>query len=169
MKRQKAVFLAAALLVGGCDGGPSAVETRSREPAGGAVSDAGSEQPRQQSAAPQYKGKPLWSSTRRLSAEENARRAFERNGEGVGARSVEAYVEAAHRFVRTPPKGTLSMTRENGDTLLYSPERNLFAVVTRDGAPRTLFRPEEGADYWRKQIDREVLRADRSAGGSEEG
>lgn len=168
MTCRKAVFLVAAVLAGGCDGGPSAVETRPRESAV-AASDGAAERSRERAAAPDYKGRPLWSATRRLTAEENARRAFERNGAGVGAETLESYVEAAHRFVRTPPRGTLSMTRENGDVLLYNPDRNLFAVVTREGAPRTLFRPEEGADYWRRQIDREVLRPGRDDGGSEEG
>jgi pyocin large subunit-like protein len=168
MTCRKAVFLTVALLVGGCDGGPSAVETRPRDQAA-SVTEEAAESPGGRAAAPDYKGRPLWSATRRLSAEENARRAFERNGAGVGAETLESYVEAAHRFVRSPPRGTLSMTRENGDVLLYSPDRNLFAVVTREGAPRTLFRPEDGADYWRRQIDREVLRPSREEGRSEQG
>ena len=31
---------------------------------------------------------------------------------------------------------------------------NVFAVVSRDGAPRTMFKPRDGAAYWQEQKDR---------------
>ena len=49
-------------------------------------------------AAPRYEGKPLWSASRRYSAEENARRHFERNGEAIGARSYDDFLDR----VRSP-------------------------------------------------------------------
>jgi pyocin large subunit-like protein len=41
--------------------------------------------------------------------------------------------------------------RPNGDVLLYQASTNTFAVVSRDGAPRTLFKPRDGAAYWAEQ------------------
>jgi len=100
----------------------------------------------------------MWSPSRRYSAEESAQRAFERNGETFGARSIDQYVKKARAFVDHPPAGTLTLTRANGDTLFYDPKANVFAVANKDGAPRTMFKPDEGRAYWDKQKDRESRR-----------
>ena len=55
-----------------------------------------------------------------------------------------------------PPRGAQTLTRRNGDTLIYDPAGNVFAVATRDGAPRTMFKPDEGAAYWAKVKAREA-------------
>jgi pyocin large subunit-like protein len=96
-------------------------------------------------------GKPSWAASKAKSAEEGAQRAFERNGEAFGAKSVDQFVLKAHAFVGHPPKGTLTLTRKNGDTLFYDPKGNVFAVASKDGAPRTMFKPDDGMDYWQKQ------------------
>jgi len=103
-------------------------------------------------------GKPMWSASRRYSAEQNARRAFERNGEAFGADTLDAFVKKAHAFVDAPPKGTLTLKRRNGDTLFYDPKGNVFAVASKEGAPRTMFRPDEGRAYWDEQVARETRR-----------
>ena len=107
---------------------------------------------------PLVNGAPLWTATRALSAQENAQKHFERNGRDFGARSVEDFVAKAHSFVSQPPKGTLTLVRPNGDTLFYNPKDNVFAVATRSGAPRTLFKPDNGPEYWQEQVDREAKR-----------
>ena len=106
-------------------------------------------------ATPTFEGKPLWSSTRKYSATQNAAYHYRRNGKDFGARSVDAYVERAHAFVSKPPRGTLRLTRRNGDKLFYDPASNTFAVATRQGAPRTMFKPEDGMEYWQRQVERE--------------
>lgn len=103
-------------------------------------------------------GKPMWSASRRYSADENAKRAFERNGEDFGASDIEDFVRKAHAFVDHPPAGSLSLTRTNGDTLIYDPKGNIFAVANKDGAPRTMFKPDDGMDYWEEQKAREARR-----------
>lgn len=117
--------------------------------------------------APQVDGKPMWSASRRYSAQENAQRAFERNGEAFGAADVDDFVRKAHAFVESPPKGALTLTRANGDVLIYEPKTNVFAVATKDGAPRTMFKPDDGMAYWQAQVDREAsrrqARADKAA------
>ena len=92
-------------------------------------------------------------------AEENAQRSFERNGATFGAKSTDDYVAKVHAFVSDPPKGAQTLKRANGDLLIYDPKGNVFAVVSRDGAPRTMFKPDEGASYWDEQKDRENKRA----------
>jgi filamentous hemagglutinin len=54
-------------------------------------------------------------------------------------------------FFADPPSGTLTKTRPNGDKLFYDPASNTFGVQAADGAPRTMFRPNKGIDYWNKQ------------------
>ncbi|HEY8573432.1 hypothetical protein [Phenylobacterium sp.] len=152
---------AALALLGACDNGPSAVAPQA----------AGTQMATADAAAPAAKGsrstqtdhrtdpvklvdgKPIWAASRRASAEERARSAFERNGADFGAKNLDQYVRKAHAFVEHPPAGTQTLTRANGDMLFYDPKANVFAVANKDGAPRTMFKPDEGAAYWQKQKD----------------
>ena len=98
---------------------------------------------------------PLWSKNRKYSADDNAHYQFEKHGAEVGAKTFERYLVMVHGFIHAPPPGTQTLTRKNGDTLFYDPKGNVFAVMTKAGAPRTLFRPDNGAAYWdqQKQIE----------------
>ena len=107
--------------------------------------------PRTLPVATHEDGSPVWAANRRLTAEEAAERQFERNGKDFGVTTVAQYVDKTHDFVGSPPKGTLRHTRSNGDKLFYDPNGNVFAVATKDGAPRTMFKPEDGMSYWEKQ------------------
>jgi len=107
-------------------------------------------------------GKPYWAANRTRSAEENAQRSFERNGGTFKAKSADDYVAKVHAFISDPPKGAETLKRSNGDLLIYDPKSNVFAVVSRDGAPRTMFKPDEGAAYWDEQKSREARRASAS-------
>ena len=113
-------------------------------------------------------GRPIWSASRRGTAEENAQRAFDRNGEAFGARDLDDFVRKAHAFIETPPAGTQRLTRANCDVLLYDPKGNVFAVATKDGAPRTMFKPDEGAAYWDEQKSRLARQATRRSGDNGE-
>lgn len=160
------------LLAGACDGGASAVPvqkagavpTGAEGRSGTALRlDAGSATSAERRApAPEIDGRPMWSATRRFTAEQNARRVFERNGAAFGVSTVDAFVEKAHAFVSRPPRGALTLTRSNGDTLIYDPAANVFAVVNREGAPRTMFKPDEGAGYWETVKAQEAARASSS-------
>lgn len=155
--------LAVALLLTGCDGGASAVPLRAdaaRTPTlAVAETPAVTADPRD---APVRKidGKPMWSANRRFTAEQNAERAFKRDGADFGAASVDDFVRQAHAFVTDPPAGAATLTRTNGDTLIYDPKANIFAVATREGAPRTMFKPDEGPAYW------ETVKAREREGGA---
>ena len=119
---------------------------------------------------PLFHGKPLWAANKKHTAQENADYHYKRDGEAVGATSEEDFLAKVHAFVDSPPKGVQTLTRSNGDRLMYDPKANLFAVVDKDGAPRTLFKPRDGTAYWTQQKD-SVANGDddRSDSGSKPG
>jgi pyocin large subunit-like protein len=159
-------------LVSACDNGPSAVSKQQAagtqmatanapersygSDRGGGYDNAPKVDHRKDEVAKAEDGKPMWAPSKRFSAEEGAQRQFERDGEAFGAKTVDQYVRKAHAFVGHPPKGTLTLTRKNGDILYYDPKGNVFAVASKEGAPRTMFKPDEGMAYWEKQKDREA-------------
>ena len=96
-------------------------------------------------------GKPVWAANRRHSADENAQYQFDRDGADFGAKSVDDFIAKVHAFVDHPPAGAATLVRANGDKLIYDAKSNVFAVVTKDGAPRTMFKPRDGAAYWDEQ------------------
>jgi pyocin large subunit-like protein len=165
---------AAALALSACDNGPSAVAGKQQAAGtqmaatGGSESYSTAPSARSDDGAPRVDhrddpvklvdGKPMWSASRKFSADENARRAFARNGEAFGADTLQEFVEKAHAFVESPPKGTQTLKRRNGDTLFYDPKGNTFAVASKDGAPRTMFHPDDGPAYWAEQKSREAKR-----------
>lgn len=160
------IFAAAALSA--CNGKPSAVATAgsigaSSAPAYAAAGPARSPDPRD-APVPQIDGKPMWAANRTHTAEENALYQFTHNGGDFAARSEAEYVSHAHRFVDHPPRGVETLDRPNGDKLMYDPQANVFAVVARTGAPRTMFKPKAGGAYWTQQKARQAQQA---AGGGD--
>lgn len=170
---------AALLSLAACDGGASAVASRdhsattdvtmasSGTSAGASRLTAPEIDPRTQPVR-QVDGKPVWAPNRRLGADEAAKANFERNGEDFGVKSADAWVTRVHDFVESPPRGAERITRANGDVLIYDAKENIFAVVTKDGAPRTMFKPREGAAYWDKQKATETARVARAERKSSE-
>jgi len=159
--------LGLALGVAACDGGASAVKApkagdvaAAAQPAsdrdapaygGGAYDGAPTRPDPRDAPVRKVAGKPMWAANRTRTAEENAQRGFERYGADFAAADVDDYVRKTHAFVAHPPAGSETLTRANGDTLIYDPKDNVFAVVTRAGAPRTMFKPDDGATYWATQ------------------
>lgn len=164
-------FLAAGLLslvtLAACDNGPSAVAQNDTAAATSAPKSAPASRSAQEDhrndPVPVLDGKPMWSASRRMTAEESAQRAFDRNGETFGAKDLKDYVRKARAFVESPPSGVETLKRANGDTLFYDAKANVFAVANREGAPRTMFKPDEGAAYWAEQKTRETRRAQAAA------
>ena len=152
-----------------CDAGPAAVAARqpALEPVAYQPAETPAPEPRQTRRRPAAEpvqvamigGKPMWAANRDNSGEENAKAQFERNGADFGTPSVEAYVRRAHDFSAEPPRGTQRIERANGDLLLYDARANVFAVFTKDGAPKTMFKPRDGAAYWKEQQARGSDRA----------
>jgi pyocin large subunit-like protein len=169
-------LMAAALLgLSACDNGPSAVETRARADAPPAYASERSDnqyatretgEPR--SGQVSYGDRPArtpvaddsspWAASRRGSGAENAAYHFQRDGQSFGARDVDDYVTKARAFVGHPPRGSETLARPNGDTLVYDPATNTFAVSTKTGEPRAMFKPRDGQTYWVEQKSREQQR-----------
>jgi pyocin large subunit-like protein len=172
--------LAAAALLTGCDNGPSAVAQRERPGGGEADSSARSfadagpsrgearEEDHRAEAPLRVDGGAQWAATKRYTAEEGARRTFDRNGADFDAGTVDEFVTKAHAFVTRPPAGAERIERSNGDVLIYDANSNTFAVANADGLPKTMFKPEDGADYWKKQKARETRQTARSRGDERE-
>jgi pyocin large subunit-like protein len=162
----------AALSLAACDNGPSAVagkqaagtqmavnsQTPSSRDDGGSRFDDGPQVDHRKDPVDMVHGAPVWSASKKYSAQSNAEYAFKKNGQAFGARDLDDFVRKAHAFVEHPPKGTLTLTRANGDTLFYDPKANVFAVAAKTGAPRTMFKPDEGMAYWDEQKTREAKR-----------
>lgn len=144
------IWLAAALLgLAGCGNGGSAVETRDRAAEGAeATLTAGSTETNE--AVPE-KVRPALTANRRETVDAKIARLFERNGADFGAETAQDYLGKVRAFTSRPPAGTERAERPNGDVLLYQASTNTFAVVSRDGAPRTMFKPRDGAAYWAAQ------------------
>jgi pyocin large subunit-like protein len=151
---------AAARVATGGGYGPSTTPSADRSGYGGAAQD----DPRREPVRLVH-GKPMWAANRRHTADENAQYQFSRDGADFGASSVDDFVTKVHAFVDHPPADADTLTRRNGDKLIYEAKTNVFAVVTRDGAPRAMFKPRDGAAYW----DEQKARAAEDAHGDGEG
>lgn len=65
--------------------------------------------------------------------------------------NAKQYVDAARKMINSPPPGTLTKVRPNGDRLFYHPPSNTFTAARGDGSPRTMFKPGNGPGYWKNQ------------------
>ena len=164
----KVVFLigagALALALGACDAGPSAAgkapptATSTTASSTRGVIETTAADPRDATVPAAADGKPMWAANRKHTAQENADFQFGNHGKEFGAVSEADFVTKVHRFIDAPPAGVQKLERANGDALLYDDKSNTFAVVTKAGAPRTMFKPHTGAAYWRQQVQRESSR-----------
>ncbi|RDX39103.1 hypothetical protein DZA51_00240 [Vibrio campbellii] len=67
--------------------------------------------------------------------------------------NAKQYVEATKSFMNSPPKGTLTRTRPNGDAIRYHEKSNTFGVMTKDGTPRTMFKPDPLQHGYRTNLE----------------
>ena len=138
------------LALGACDNA-SAVESRERA-AVETVQPVGLTSTTE--AVPAAEAKPVLTASRSETVDAKIARLYERNGADFGARSAEDYLAKVTVFTTKTPAGTETIKRPNGDTLLYQAATNTFAVVDRDGVPRTMFKPTTGEAYWAEQKER---------------
>lgn len=151
-----ATVLAAGLA--GCGDGGSAVETRDRSADAPqallATAPAPESGPADIAPVPLAEAapdKPVMTSNRRETTDAKIERLFRTNGEDFGAATAEDYLRQVQAFTTRPPAGTERVERANGDILLYQASTNTFAVVSRQGVPKTMFKPRGGAEYWAEQ------------------
>ena len=126
---------------------------------------------REREDTPLFHGKPMWADNRRHTAKENAEYQCDKHGGDIGSKSLDDCLTKVHAFVDDPPQGAEVVVRvRNGDKLMYDGKANMFAVARKDGAPRTFFKPREGADYWREQKEEaQSGRRSGSRGSGDEG
>ncbi len=138
------------LALAGCDSGASAVETRDRS---GAPEDVltTTAAPATVETGGVAAPKTAITANKRETVDAKAQRLFERNGAAFGARSAEDYLARVQAFTSNPPRDADTARRPNGDVLYYQASTNTFAIVDRNGVPRTMFKPDEGLAYWEKQ------------------
>ncbi len=150
-----AAGLAALLALGACDNGPSAVETRDRaEVSTDATMTSGTFETAEADRDAVPVEKPVLTANRRETVDAKITRLYERNGTDFGANSPEDFLVKVRAFTENPPAGVDTAKRPNGDTLYYQASTNTFAVVDRDGTPRTMFKPDDGPAYWAEQKER---------------
>ncbi|ENB9463791.1 hypothetical protein ABJA24_004174, partial [Providencia rettgeri] len=98
------------------------------------------------------KDSQIWTDTKKTDPVSNAYGHWDKHkSEFPEFQNSKQYVDATHNFVNSPPKGTLIKERPNGDTMYYNQSTNTFAVKNADGTPKTMFRPQNGIEYWEKQ------------------
>jgi len=146
----RAAAALALLALAACGNGGSAVETRDRA-ADGAEAVLTSAAGASAQAAEAPKAKPVLTANRRETVDAKTARLFERNGADFGAASAADYLDKVRAFTERPPAGTERVERPNGDVLLYQASTNTFAVVSREGVAKTMFKPRDGAAYWVEQ------------------
>lgn len=171
MIADKGTVWAAAMLLGlaGCGNGGSAVETRDRTaPGAEAALTASTGAPAEAGEGAPATIRPALTANRRETVDAKITRLFERNGTDFGAATAQDYLTKVRAFTTRPPAGTDRVERPNGDVLLYQASTNTFAVVSRDGVPKTMFKPRDGAAYWTEQKDAAPNFGRRRAGSSEE-
>ncbi|HYD28425.1 S-type pyocin family protein [Brevundimonas sp.] len=149
--RTGATAALALIALAACGNGGSAVETRDRAAEGAeAVLTSAAGAPAAAAEAP-AKARPVLTANRRETVDAKVARLFERNGADFDAASAEDYLSKVRAFTERPPSGTERIERPNGDVLLYQASTNTFAVVSREGLAKTMFKPRDGAAYWAEQ------------------
>jgi filamentous hemagglutinin len=95
-----------------------------------------------------------WTSTKKFSSDENISDHFKRHGsEFPNIKTEKAYVDATKKFINNPPNGTLTKIRSNGDIVLYHPDTNTFATATKNGTPRTMYKPDPKVHKEKSNLD----------------
>lgn len=136
-----------------CGNGASAVETRDRaaEVTEATLTAATGATAAEAATTDGAGAKTVLTANRRETVDAKIQRLYERNGDDFGATSPEDFLAKVTAFTSRPPAGVDTATRPNGDTLLYQASTNTFAVVARNGSPRTMFKPDDGPTYWAEQ------------------
>ena len=172
MRKSATIAAVGAVMLGlaACGDGGSAVETRERAADGAqAVLTSATGAPGEAAEAAPVKAKPALTANRQETVDAKIARLFERNGADFGARTAEDYLARVQAFTTRPPADAERVERPNGDVLLYQASTNTFAVVSRDGVAKTMFKPRDGAAYWAEQKARAPTFGQRRASGNREG
>jgi hypothetical protein len=87
----------------------------------------------------------IWTSTRQRTSIQNAFIHWNEHGADFPELlNAKQYVESTKAFINTPPPGTLTKIRVNGDIIFYNPSTNSFVVSNAESLPRTMYKPRLG-------------------------
>ncbi|VTO19500.1 S-type pyocin family protein [Brevundimonas vancanneytii] len=167
--RVTAALAATVLVLAGCDNGGSAVETRERsaaEPVG--LTSAGAPDAAVETAAVEA-AKPPVTANRRETADAKVQRLYARNGADFGAKSADDYLQKVRAFTEMRQGEPRRSSGRMATPCSIQASTNTFAVVDRNGVPRTMFKPDDGPAYWAQQKERApTFGQRRNASGSAE-
>ena len=94
--------------------------------------------------------KPIWSKTKDLSSAQNALKHWRDHGKQFeGIQNSKQYVENVWKF--RDRTDVLIKVRANGERVLYDHPNNTFGVFTREGVPKTMFKPIDRMEYFKNQ------------------
>lgn len=95
-------------------------------------------------------GKAIWAATKNMSAVENALYHFTKHGSDFPEiQNAKQYVEMSTEFFKN--SNLLAKVRGNGEKLYYDAGENIFGVTSKNGVPKTVFKPDRGIEYWLDQ------------------
>ncbi|MBA4155810.1 hypothetical protein, partial [Flavobacterium sp.] len=90
---------------------------------------------------------PIWNSTKTKTAVENAFYHWEKHGkEFPELLNAKQYVEYAHEFFKS--KNALVKIRPKGEIIRYDLLSNTYGTFTKNGVPKTMFKPKQGIVYF---------------------
>ena len=91
--------------------------------------------------------KPIWSQRPDRTPLQNAFKHWQKHGnEFPEAQNSKQYVEHAWKF--RDRADVLIKVRTNGERVLYDSPSNTFGVFTREGVPKTMYKPINGIKYF---------------------
>ena len=80
---------------------------------------------------------------------------FRHHGEQMGCSTKEPYNANAVKFANTVDrKNNVSFVSHNGTIYKYNKADGSFAIITKRGVVITYFKPKDGYDYYKAQIER---------------
>jgi filamentous hemagglutinin len=95
-----------------------------------------------------------WTSTKKLTSNENIKKHFsDHSSDFPNLKTEKSYVDATKKFLNNPPTGTLTKIRANGEVVLYHPDTNTFAIATKNGTPKTMYKPDPSVHGYKNNLD----------------
>ena len=76
---------------------------------------------------------------------------FQKHGHEFGYKTKEEYLQGANDVIKNP-SALHKIEAENGDDCYYLQSTNEFVVVSPEGVIRTYFRPDDGVEYFNRQM-----------------
>ena len=80
---------------------------------------------------------------------------FDKHGAEFNIKTAEEYEKYAKDFMNKEIKDNIEgFVNDNGYVFKYDNKNNIFGTAKPTGITETIFKPKNGKDYWKEQIDR---------------